>query len=144
MNWGSRNWVLKRNGLYLPDFSKFLDSIGFYHPNFSKFLDVSGFYHPNFSKFLDGSRIYHLNLFASCVLTRFLSYHQWISNFCQECYNREIGMGVAVFTYHFPQVQISIFLREATQNDHIRLLYKFEKIKKNWLCWELWICASFC
>ena len=26
----------------------------------------------------------------------------------------------------FPQIQISIFLREATQNDHIRLLYKFE------------------
>ena len=67
-------------------------------PNFSKFLDVSGFYHPNFSKFLDGSRIYHPNLFASCVLTRFLSYHQWISNFCQECYYREIGMGAVVFT----------------------------------------------
>ena len=26
----------------------------------------------------------------------------------------------------FPQIQILIFLREATQNDHIRLLYKFE------------------
>ena len=31
----------------------------------------------------------------------------------------------------FPQVQILIFLRKATQNDHIRLLYKFENIKKN-------------
>ena len=31
----------------------------------------------------------------------------------------------------FPRIQILIFLREATQNDHIRLLYKFEKDKKN-------------
>ena len=30
----------------------------------------------------------------------------------------------------FPQIQILIFLREATQNDHIRLLYHFEKDKK--------------
>ena len=30
----------------------------------------------------------------------------------------------------FPLIQILIFLREATQNDHIRLLYKFEKDKK--------------
>ena len=30
----------------------------------------------------------------------------------------------------FPRIQILIFLREATQNDHIRLLYKFERDKK--------------
>ena len=34
----------------------------------------------------------------------------------------------------FPQVQITIFLCEATQNDHIRLLYKFEKDKKKFGC----------
>ena len=34
----------------------------------------------------------------------------------------------------FPQIQILIFLREATQNDHIRFLYKFEKDTKNWFC----------
>ena len=33
----------------------------------------------------------------------------------------------------FPRIQILIFLREATQNDHIRLLYKFERDKKNLL-----------
>ena len=30
----------------------------------------------------------------------------------------------------FPRIQILIFLREATQNDHIRLLYKFENDQK--------------
>ena len=30
----------------------------------------------------------------------------------------------------FPQVQILLFLREATQNDHNRLLYKFENDQK--------------
>ena len=30
----------------------------------------------------------------------------------------------------FPRIQILIFLGEATQNDHIRLLYKFEMDKK--------------
>ena len=46
---------------------------------------------------------------------------------------------------NLPQVQISTFLPEATQNDHFRLLYRFENNqKKNWLCWELLICASFC
>ena len=34
----------------------------------------------------------------------------------------------------FPRVQISIFLREATQNDHIRLLYKFENDQKKFGC----------
>ena len=41
----------------------------------------------------------------------------------------------------FPQIQILIF----TQNDHNSLLYKFQNDqKKIWLCWELWICSSFC
>ena len=31
----------------------------------------------------------------------------------------------------FPGIQILIFLRKTTQNDHNRLLYKFEMIKKN-------------
>ena len=34
----------------------------------------------------------------------------------------------------FPCIQTLIFLREATQNDHIRLLYKFERDKKNFGC----------
>ena len=34
----------------------------------------------------------------------------------------------------FPQVQISIFLREATLNDHNRLLHKFEIEQKNFDC----------
>ena len=34
----------------------------------------------------------------------------------------------------FPQIQISSFLREATQNDHIRLLYKFENDQKKIGC----------
>ena len=34
----------------------------------------------------------------------------------------------------FPRIQILIFLREATQNDHIRLLYKFENDQKNFGC----------
>ena len=34
----------------------------------------------------------------------------------------------------FPQVQISIFLCEATQSDHIRMLYKFENDQKNFVC----------
>ena len=34
----------------------------------------------------------------------------------------------------FPQIQILIFLREATQNDHIRLLYKFENDQKKFGC----------
>ena len=34
----------------------------------------------------------------------------------------------------FPQIQILIFLRESTQNDHIRLLYKFENDQKNFGC----------
>ena len=34
----------------------------------------------------------------------------------------------------FPLIQILIFLCEATQNDHIRLLYKFERDKKNFGC----------
>ena len=28
--------------------------------------------------------------FDSCVFTRFLEFHQWILNFCQECYYRKI------------------------------------------------------
>ena len=40
---------------------------------------------------------------------------------------------------YFPQVQISIFLREATQNDHIRLLYKFENDQKKFGC--VWSCG---
>ena len=55
----------------------------------------------------------------------------------------ETQLSVINWTF-FPQIQILIFLRESTQNDHIRLLYKFENDQKNWLCWELWICASFC
>ena len=46
----------------------------------------------------------------------------------------------------FPRVQILIFLRRATQGNHIRMMtvlvwtvYKFF-----WLCWELWICATSC
>ena len=34
----------------------------------------------------------------------------------------------------FPRIQILIFLREATQNDHIRLLYKFENDQKKFGC----------
>ena len=34
----------------------------------------------------------------------------------------------------FPRIQILIFLREATQNDHIRLLYKFENDQKQLGC----------
>ena len=34
----------------------------------------------------------------------------------------------------FPRVQFSIFLHEATQNDHIRLLYMFENDKKKFGC----------
>ena len=34
----------------------------------------------------------------------------------------------------FPQVQILIFLLEATQGDHIRLLYEFEMCTKNFGC----------
>ena len=34
----------------------------------------------------------------------------------------------------FPQIQILIFLREATQNDRIRLLYKFENDHKKFGC----------
>ena len=34
----------------------------------------------------------------------------------------------------FPRVQILIFLLEATQNDHIRLLYKFENDQKKFGC----------
>ena len=45
----------------------------------------------------------------------------------------------------FPRIQILIFLCQTTQNDHNRLLYKLENCqKKFWLCWELWIYASFC
>ena len=34
----------------------------------------------------------------------------------------------------FPRIQILIFLRESTQNDHIRLLYKFENYQKKFGC----------
>ena len=34
----------------------------------------------------------------------------------------------------FPRIQNLIFLREATQNDHLRLLYKFEIDHKNFGC----------
>ena len=33
--------------------------------------------------------------------------------------------------FFFPQIHILIFLREKTQNDHNRLLYKFENDQKN-------------
>ena len=34
----------------------------------------------------------------------------------------------------FPRIQILIFFREATQNDHIRLLHKFENDQKKFVC----------
>ena len=34
----------------------------------------------------------------------------------------------------FPQIQILIFIRETTQNDHNSLLYKFENYQKNFGC----------
>ena len=37
----------------------------------------------------------------------------------------------------FPQVQILIFLHEATQNDHIRLLYRFENSQKKLVLLEV-------
>ena len=43
----------------------------------------------------------------------------------------------------FSQVQILIFLHEATQSDHIRWLLIWTVYKMFWLCWELWICATF-
>ena len=36
----------------------------------------------------------------------------------------------------FPRIQILIFLRETTQNDHDRLLYKFENDQKHFGCVE--------
>ena len=33
----------------------------------------------------------------------------------------------------FPRIQILIFLRETTQNDHNRLQYKFENDRKKWV-----------
>ena len=40
------------------------------------------------------------------------------------------GSWVINWTF-FPRIQILIFLCEATHNDHVRLLYKFERDKKN-------------
>ena len=45
----------------------------------------------------------------------------------------EKGGSWAINWTFFPCIQILIFLCEANQNDHIRLLYKFERDKKNWV-----------
>ena len=45
----------------------------------------------------------------------------------------ETQLSVINWTF-FPQVQISIFLCEATKNDHIRMLYKFENDQKKFGC----------
>ena len=60
-------------------------------------------------------------------------------------FSRQKRLQTFLFSNKLPRIQILIFLCKTTQNDHYRLLYKFETEQKNfWLCWELWICASFC
>ena len=72
------------------------------------------------------------NMVTLSSLAKKISVYYWKLSFHATNF-RNSPFSVINWTF-FPRIQIFIFIRESTQNDHIRLLYKFENDQKNFGC----------